>query len=205
MALKDYYNVNDDGSGGVYGEWLSEGQALAQSFTPSETYTPAAIRLKLYKGVGATSGLIVGAIFRVDGNGFPDPDVAIIDGSSFLLYHANIPEISAPGDWVTIDLGTVNEDLQAGTTYCITLLPSGFDPAIYWRQDVTSPSYSGGKAVVGVDNWDGWGNYGSPVDCMFEVYAAPGKAQNPTPIDDTEGVNIRGIDRLKKLEWDAPD
>jgi len=34
---------------------------------------------------------------------------------------------------------------------------------------------------------------------------APGKAQNPTPADGTEGVYIRGIDRLRSFQWEAPD
>lgn len=38
-----------------------------------------------------------------------------------------------------------------------------------------------------------------------EAPPAPGKAQNPTPADDAENIIIKGIDRLKKLEWDAPD
>ncbi len=36
------------------------------------------------------------------------------------------------------------------------------------------------------------------------TYAAPGKAQNPTPTDDQEDIIITGIDQLKKLQWEAP-
>lgn len=35
--------------------------------------------------------------------------------------------------------------------------------------------------------------------------SSPGKAQNPTPTDDQEGIKITGIDQLKKLQWEAPD
>ena len=32
----------------------------------------------------------------------------------------------------------------------------------------------------------------------------PGKAQNPTPTDDQEDIIITGIEKLKKLQWEAP-
>jgi len=40
-------------------------------------------------------------------------------------------------------------------------------------------------------------------DWWFTV-AAPGKAQNPTPTDDQEDIKITGIEKLKKLQWEAP-
>lgn len=45
---------------------------------------------------------------------------------------------------------------------------------------------------------------GTAIISIRATVVAPGKATNPTPADDTEGVYIRGIDRLTQLTWDAP-
>lgn len=61
-----------------------------------------------------------------------------------------------------------------------------FTDTCYWRIDATN--------VYGTTTGDDW---------WFAV-AAPGKAQNPTPTDDEEDIEITGIDQLKNLQWEAP-
>jgi len=39
----------------------------------------------------------------------------------------------------------------------------------------------------------------------FTTVEPPGKAQNPTPEDDEEHIEITGINRLVRLGWEAPD
>jgi hypothetical protein len=62
-----------------------------------------------------------------------------------------------------------------------------FTSHCYWRIDATND-----QGTTTGDVWD-------------FVVAGPGKAKNPIPSDNQEGVYIRGIDRLREFSWEAPD
>ncbi len=82
---------------------------------------------------------------------------------------------------------TLLSSAQVGTSLILTDVQRAlFTATGYWRVDATN--------ISGTTTGDVW-NF---------TCAAPGKAQNPTPIDTAEDVEIVGDDKLKLLQWEAP-
>jgi len=83
---------------------------------------------------------------------------------------------------------TLLSSVQAGLSLILTDEQRAlFTATGHWRVDATNGA--------GTTTGDAW----------YFTCAAPGKAQNPTPVDTAEDVEIAGVDKLKLLQWEAPD
>jgi len=116
-------------------------------------------------------------------------------------------------DWVVTDAWhTVTFDtplvVSSSTKYAIvieTLDSPSFPEMLYWEYNNNpGDSFAGGERHM--RSFGTWG-VAAAMDYLFEIWGtvtSPGKAQNPTPTDDQEDIIITGVDKLKKLQWEAP-
>lgn len=190
MALKDYYNTNEDGEYSVYGaNWE------AQSFTASSNYDIKAIKLKLWRF--STPGIITVSIRATDGSGHPT-GADLISGTT----DGDTLTSSSPGEWREIIFSTTYS-LVSGTKYAIVMRAVGPPGIVYWRADGSTPTYANGSREESSDSGSIWTTR-TGVDFMFEIHTAnlPGKPTivSPTPT----GVTGITLDETP-LEWAAGD
>jgi hypothetical protein len=193
MALKEYYITGDDSLGGFQAT-----QWHAETFTTTSAYTITSVKLLMAR-LGSPGNLTVS--IRATSGGEPtggDLCSVTIDPSSITTNEV--------GEWVEFTFDTPYA-LSDATLYAIVARTAtgDNDNRIYWRADISSPSYSGGQFGLSADSGSSWVMLSS-TDKLFETWgsSAPGKAQNPTPSDGTEDILVTGISRITQLSWEAP-
>ena len=160
-APYEYYITGDDdglGAGGT--TWL------AQTFTPAISHRITEVKLKVYRK-GSPGTLTVGIRETDVGNKPTGDDLCsgTIDGDALTS--------SSPGEWVEITLGA-GCILDASTQYAIVIRApdgiAGFE-VVKWRNDYTSPTYTGGALVWSNDSGSSW-VIDTTKDFMFEECGA---------------------------------
>jgi len=159
LARYQYYNTNDDNAGQLYGAtWLG------QTFTPATSHLLLYAKLKIYK-VG-NPGTVTVSIRATSGSVPTGADLAsgTTDGDTLTT--------SSPGEWRTITL-LPGVSLTAGTMYAICIRATGGDASnyIWFRADVSSPSYTGGTQVNSANSGSTWGSTAT-TDAMFEEWGS---------------------------------
>jgi hypothetical protein len=160
-GLYEYYNTGDNDYTTFYDtKWV------AQTFTPSITHNITIVRLKLsHEG---EPGAITVSIRVTNATGQPtggDLCIGTTDGD-------NLPEYYTEGEWRYITFNSTYS-LSASTKYAIVVRALGADGWSddgCWREDYTSPSYSGGSQQISTDSGSTWEGYVA-YDFMFEEYA----------------------------------
>lgn len=160
MPLKDYYNTGDDNQSTFYGvNWV------AQTFTASENYDIAYVKLLIYKaGSPGTFDISI----RATSVSFPyGPTGADLTAGSI---NGNDLATSTPASFVQINLTPYS--LVSGTVYAIVARATAGDASNYvrWRRD-TSTAYSAGQYGSSSNSGSTWG-MNSSIDHMFETYTA---------------------------------
>jgi hypothetical protein len=162
MTWYEFYNTGDDAADNAMGEaWI------AQTFTPSVAHFISYVILKLYK-LG-WPGILTVSIRATDGSGHPtgnDLCSGTIDTGAFLTTDPG-------GALYQIALGA-GYTLNANTKYAIVIRAPGGDAynRVYWRCDITSPTYYGGNRENSGDSGASWASsYGA--DMMFEEWGDP--------------------------------
>ena len=160
MALKDYYNTNDDNQA-AFGN--SAATWHAQTFLTTSAYTVASVKIKVFRNGGHT-GTMTLSIRATSGS---DPTGA--DLTSGTLNIADISETSAPGGWYEISVTPYT--LSNATTYAIVVRDDTSDNT-YWRVD-SGNGYANGEIRVSSDSGSSWGAWaGGIADGMFETHTA---------------------------------
>ena len=192
---QEYYITGDDALGGFQASsWHP------QTFTTLSAYTISSVKL-LVARLGSPGNLTISIRATVAGKPTGDDLASVTVNPSSLT-------TNQVGAWVEFTF-TVPYALSNATVYAIVARTAtgDNDNRVYWRADISSPTYSDGQSGVSTDSGSSWTMLSS-VDKMFETWGtppAPGKAQNPTPTDDQEDIKITGKDQLKFLQWEAPD
>lgn len=189
----------------------------SQSFPSGSGFDLQSISLKLALGVGAP-GDVDCNIYAVDGNDLP---IGLSLGTSSIAAATlnTFPSWSLRAfifDPVVV--------LSASTQYCFVMSTDTGSWDVNYAYIGTNGGDSYADGIMG--GYDGsWAvltnTYPATIRSpSFIVYAEgtktvtaavavtvniPGKAKNPTPEDDEEGVLIRGSNKFTKLEWDASD
>ena len=158
--LYEQYITGDDDSVYSFGVWW-----MAQTFTPSYSFGIKQLGLKLYRG--GTHGFpgIVTVIIQGTTGVYEKPDginlsVGTTDGDTL--------QYGATTQFRNITMSSYN--LIAGTKYSIIVKCIGSpNDAVFWRFDITSPTYSGGAVHVSGDSGTTWTLFNQR-DFMFRVY-----------------------------------
>ena len=156
-SLCEYYNTGDDNSESVYGVFWR-----AQTFTVgASNHTVTSVKLKLFR---YNSPGTVTVSIRATVSGHPS-------GSDLTsgTVNGNTLNATSPGEWYEINV--TEYSLSANIKYAIVVrAPSGNATNIlYWRYDVTSPTYDYGNLEESDDSGGTWTSY-TDYDCMFEVW-----------------------------------
>lgn len=162
-TLYEYYITNDDGGAGNWGTYQN-----AQTFTPSISHTPTSVKLKLGDKHGASNETTTASIKAVDSSG----KATSTDLCSGVMYAGSITATTT-GDWYEITL-TSCPVLVASTQYAIVLKCPDATALTYfrWRNDVSSPAYTGGKMWQSADSGATWAT-DLGADAMFEEWGTP--------------------------------
>lgn len=131
-----------------------------QTFTPQVTHNQTSVKLKLFRSgspgtitcylFGTAAGLPVAPILR------------------YKTYNGNSITTNANGEWVEFVWETPYK-VTAGVKYAIVLVSPNKGGSIWWQEDVTSPTYTGGNKIFSVDGSATFDNYYG-TDMMFETY-----------------------------------
>lgn len=154
----DYYITGDDGF-----HWSARpGYYIAQSFTTTSSYATAQIKVKTFRA--NSPGTVTVGIRNVDGSGKPT-GAFLTSGTT----DANAWTTDTGGAWYTISVGSYT--LATSTQYCIVIeVPNGdVNNYITWRDDSSSPTYTGG-AVINMDD-SVWQDPNTAKDRVFEVWS----------------------------------
>lgn len=154
--LYEYYNTGDGYGFYVYGTTWE-----AQTFTPSTAHKITSVKLKLYRQ--GSPGTLTVSIRATDGEGLPTGE-DLCSGTT----NGNTLPLGSPYTWREITLGD-GADLSADTKYAIVArAPAGdVTNTVFWRADISSPTYEGGNFASSTDSGDSWtGN--TSYDFMFE-------------------------------------
>lgn len=156
-VLGDSYTTGEDQGVESYGViWL------AQTFTPSSTFTAERVQLKLYR-TGSPGTMIVS--IKATSADLPS-GADIVSGT----YDGNTLSNSSPGSYVEIDF-TSSTSLTGSTKYAIVISAASGDASnkVHWRTDDTSPTYAGGAKCFSNDSGSSW-TEDATIDFMFRVY-----------------------------------
>ena len=166
--LQDYYNTNDDSNDAVHGVYWS-----AQSFTALESYTLSSVKLKLLR-VGSPGTIQIG-LYAVDGSGKPT-GTALSTGT----YNGNLLTTNSNGTWISISLSAYS--IVATTQYVIVINAIGGDlfNLVGIREDITSPTYTGGVEIVSSNSGVSW-SLRPDIDLMFEIWGIPTSVVDLSP------------------------
>lgn len=196
MALKESFETFDGTGFTAFGTtWRFE------TFTTTSAYSITDVAL--YGWRFGSCGTVTISIRAVDGGtGKPTgPDLAI--GTIAQGDISALPSLT----WVICTFAA-SYALDDATQYAIVWrAPSGDGSNSYTPFGYGSSGYAGGGSGTSTNSGSSWGAVSTTNDANFRVYGEltpPGKAQNPTPTDDQEGIKITGIDQLKLLQWEAP-
>lgn len=157
-TLYQNYITGDDGAIGI-----AECTWAAQTFTPSTSHTITSVQLLLYRSDGSVGDVLVSITATSAGKPTgEDLCSGVTDGDTLTT--------SSSGEWRTITFDAV-ATLDASTQYALVVSAPDTDEAIYvwWRHDISSPTYSGGTQVRSWDCGSDWTIY-SDTDSMFKEY-----------------------------------
>lgn len=162
MALKDFYNTNDDNIL-IFGRTI---KWLAQTFTAGSAYDIGSVKLLLYKTGAVDPGTVTVSIKETAGDLPTGGDLA------FGTFDSDLLTENSSGEWKEITFGSPYS-LTAGEVYAVVIRvtadPLGGDN-IAWRCDATPPAYAGGRAAQSVNTGSLWSGL-STIDMMFETYS----------------------------------
>lgn len=163
MAIKDYYNTNDNNSGGFYDtSWL------AQIFKASSNYDIASVKLKLWKV--NSPGTITVSIKAVDASSPPKPTGA--DLASGTTNGDTLPTSVGAAEWREITFSS-SYSLTSGQQYAIVVKAAGDSSNVgRWNYNNSSPTYSDGHYAATTNSGVSWSTF-ITIDLMFETYSAP--------------------------------
>ena len=188
---KEYYIAGDDSLGGFQATTWHP-----QTFTTTSAYTVVSVKLLMAR-LGSPGNLTVSV--RATSGGEPtggDLCSVTIDPSVITTNQA--------GEWVEFTFDS-SYALSDATLYAIVARTAtgDNDNRIYWRADISSPSYTNGQSGLSVDSGSSWIML-SNIDKLFEVWGEiplPGKPTNPSPTNETTDVTLDET----PLSWDASD
>jgi len=198
----EYYITGDTTSSGGIPLW-DVGDALCQTFTPSETHTITQVRLKLYRN--STPGDIRVDIYAVNESHYPT-GASLASG----VTDGNTLTTNSAGSYrqITLDNTAV---LQANTEYALVLTaPNGVpgEKTVLWRIDIADSAYAGGWAIKYFGTLENptpqsWQIFaeGLVSDFMFQEWgepASPSKPTNPSPAHQATEVDFSGL----TLSWE---
>lgn len=161
--LYERYITSDDDSNSFYGTaWKAQTFTIGNTGT-DEIHTITSVKLKLYRG-GSPETITV-SIKATDGVGKPtgsDLCSGTLNGSDFTDSYLS--------DWYEFDLGA-GASLSASTKYAIVVraVDGSLFNKLYWMDDCTSSSYSGGSIGSSSDSGSSW-SLNTGADYMFEEY-----------------------------------
>lgn len=153
------YVTGDDTKLDSYGNrWV------AQSFTTTVAYTITSAKLLLYR-TGTCAHTITVYVTATDGDGKPT-GAALCSGTTD---GSTLPTAS-PYEWREVSFGA-GAKLNAATVYALIFKCPAGTPApndfASWRDDSSSPAYTGGQAGLTLDGGGTWTMY-SGHDLLFE-------------------------------------
>lgn len=157
----EYYNINDDNAYSAYDTHLS-----GQTFTIGTTginnmQLITNIKLLLYRQFNP--GDITINIYKTNSIGYPIGN-SLSTGTTI---SSTLPTV-APYEWRNIILTPCI--LTKNTQYAIIMSAIGnIIDEVRWRSDITSPTYSGGAALVSNDGGINW-TIDTTKDLMFEIW-----------------------------------
>lgn len=159
-TLFEYYNTGYDNNQKIgYIDWETEWVG-GQTFTPQVTHNQTSVKLKLFRSgspgtitcylFGTAAGLPVAPILR------------------YKTYNGDSITTNANGEWVEFVWETPYQ-VTAGVKYAIVLDSLNKGGSIWWAEDVTSPTYTGGNKIFSVDGSATFTAYAG-TDMYFETY-----------------------------------
>ena len=225
MAIQEYWYATG-GSG------ANSSPKFAQTFTAESSYTLTSVYLKLATGTYITGSATI-SLYSVDGEHKPNSFLTSIGTITPGELSGSLEWIEFDGLSYSIVEGTEyaivltissydetyadQENIPSVTTvYKSGYWPNGYGWVWYWYWDdpvwrhTSEWSSRGGEFGFICAGEAGGTVYAEGtkvviVTATCSVLDPPGKAQNPTPTDDAENIIISGYNRLKKLQWEAPD
>lgn len=165
-TLFEYYNSGYDNIQKI-GYQSGDYYVGGQTFTPQVTHNLTSVKLKLFRS-GAADGARYNCFLFATSGGLPT--------GSYLRYtyiYANSVTTNTNGEWVEFVFPS-SYKVNAGTKYAILLgfqVGSGAAESVslWWQEDVTSPTYTGGNKILSMDGFVTFDNYYG-TDMQFETY-----------------------------------
>jgi len=161
-TLFEYYNTGYDNNQKIgyidyVGTYLYVG---GQTFTPQVTHNQTSVKLKLFRS--GSPGTITCYLF---GTAAGLPVAPILRSKT---YNGDSITTNANGEWVEFVWETPYQ-VTAGVKYAIVLDSPNSGGSIWWQEDITSPTYTGGNKIFSTDGSVTFDNYYG-TDMMFETY-----------------------------------
>ena len=158
-TLFEHYNTGYDNVQkiGCVGADLYVG---GQTFTPQVTYNLTSVKLKLSRS--GSPGTITCYLF---GTAAGLPVAPILRSKT---YNGDSITTNANGEWVEF-VWEFPYKVTAGVKYAIFLASPNSGGNIWWQEDVTSPTYTGGNKIFSTDGFVTFDNYYG-TDMYFETY-----------------------------------
>lgn len=159
MSTKyEYYDTGLDSNMAVFPPYYE-----AQTFTVNIPHKISAVKLEVARLLGGEPGTVIVQIRTTDGNG--KPTSTVLCSGSFNGNDVN----EGSFEWVEISLSETI--LSASIKYAIVMMAPDADNTqpIYWANDYSSPTYSGGSRVYSEDEGDTW-IIDTSIDYMFEEW-----------------------------------
>lgn len=162
--LFEYYTSNDDDNKDVYGtKWRAQTFTLGNVGLDATT-TITGISIKAWRSGFGSPGTVTAVITSTDGSGLPtgsDLSTGTYNGNNFSFI--------SPGGWYDFTMSAAT--LEADAKYALILKATSGSAANYvnWRDDKSSPSYSGGNMCVSTNSGTSWTSE-TTADAMFKIY-----------------------------------
>ena len=131
-----------------------------QTFTPQVTHNQTSVKLKLIRS--GSPGTITCYLF---GTAAGLPVAPILRSKT---YNGDSITTNANGEWVEFVWETPYQ-VTAGVKYAIVLDSPNRGGSIWWQEDITSPTYTGGNKIFSVDGSATFTAYAG-TDMYFEEY-----------------------------------
>jgi hypothetical protein len=159
MAAIDYYNTGDDNQLAA-----NSSTCAAQTFTASSSYSITSVKLYMVRSATNAPGTLTVGIRATASNKPTGSNLAVgtTDGNT-------LPNTGSTPEWREITF-TSGYSLTSTGKYAIVLNSSNATNSVYWRIDVSSPSYAGGNSLYG--SGESWTS-ATTWDCLFETYSTP--------------------------------
>ena len=188
--LYEYYNTDDDNQSILYSEFW-----FAQTFTVGdEGHNITSVKLLLFKE-NNPAGVFNVTIRYTDEDGYPIGS-DLTNGSIV----ADSVTVDPAGDWYEITLDKIS--LAATTKYAIVCsVPSGnATDKVKWRQDRTSPTYTGGCSEYSNCSGTSWVHHVG-YDFMFEVWGEEAPPPEYDFFGNKDKTHIQGITEVITGSW----